>query len=231
MAVITFSRQYGSGGNEVARMVCEKLGYRYFDKTMMTGLCKANNLSCENLVDKDEFQHKVKGLIDELLGDILGHEEDNDWAREQARRIREAADEEDVELQLAQTVIRAAEEAGNVAIMGRGSQAVLQHVPGVLHVRVVAPLEARVQRVLERGEAAESDEARKLVDRLDEAAVSYVRRYYGVDPADPLLYHVVVNTGKMTLAAAAALIASAVTQAPSPAQPGRRRMIAACSGL
>ena len=35
MAVITISRQYGSGGDEVASRLCELLGYRLFDKQMM----------------------------------------------------------------------------------------------------------------------------------------------------------------------------------------------------
>jgi hypothetical protein len=32
MAVITISRQYGSGGREIAARVCDLLGYRYLDK-------------------------------------------------------------------------------------------------------------------------------------------------------------------------------------------------------
>lgn len=32
MAAITFSRQFGSRGDEIAARVCDLLGYRYFDK-------------------------------------------------------------------------------------------------------------------------------------------------------------------------------------------------------
>ncbi len=38
MAVITISREYGSRGNEIARRICDRLGYRYFDKSLMAHL-------------------------------------------------------------------------------------------------------------------------------------------------------------------------------------------------
>ena len=38
MTVITFSRQFGSHGDTVAQLLCDRLGYRYFDKNLMLGL-------------------------------------------------------------------------------------------------------------------------------------------------------------------------------------------------
>ncbi len=35
MAVITISRQVGSGGDEIAARVCERLGYRYFGQARL----------------------------------------------------------------------------------------------------------------------------------------------------------------------------------------------------
>ena len=43
MAVITISRQSGSGGNEVARILCERLGYHLFDKSLMSQLAEQVN--------------------------------------------------------------------------------------------------------------------------------------------------------------------------------------------
>ncbi len=38
MTVITISRQYASGGDEIARQLCDRLGYRYLDKDLMASL-------------------------------------------------------------------------------------------------------------------------------------------------------------------------------------------------
>ena len=38
MTVITISRQYESGGDEIARLICDRLGYRYLDKNLMASL-------------------------------------------------------------------------------------------------------------------------------------------------------------------------------------------------
>ena len=35
MTVITISREYGSGGNHIASLLCDRLGYRFFDKNLM----------------------------------------------------------------------------------------------------------------------------------------------------------------------------------------------------
>ena len=51
MAVVTVSRQFGSGGTQIAGRVCELLGYRYLDKVLMTQVAVESGLSGKELVD------------------------------------------------------------------------------------------------------------------------------------------------------------------------------------
>ena len=51
MAVVTVSRQFGSGGTRIAARVCELLAYRYLDKVLMTQVAAEAGLSGKELVD------------------------------------------------------------------------------------------------------------------------------------------------------------------------------------
>jgi cytidylate kinase len=118
-------------------------------------------------------------------------------------------------VQMIQNIVRGAYERGNVVIVGRGGQAILRDMPGVLHVRVEAPRDIRTKRVQYRemvGLALKFQhlEAEKVVDEHDRAAGAYLRRFYDIDWSDPMHYHVLVNTGKWGAEAAAGLVAAGV---------------------
>ena len=68
MAVITISREVGSGGDQIARRLCELLGYRYFDKTLMAQVAKEQGVSDTEVVDFSEDKYRLRGFIDALLG-------------------------------------------------------------------------------------------------------------------------------------------------------------------
>jgi cytidylate kinase len=52
MAVITISRQIGSGGEEIAQQVCEALRYRYFDKQLLIEAAAESGLAREHEVNR-----------------------------------------------------------------------------------------------------------------------------------------------------------------------------------
>ena len=160
MTVITISRQYASGGDEIARQLCDRLGYQYLDKSLMASLgAQAGSVA------------------------------------------------------LVQNYIRATHGQGGAVILGRGGQVALRDMPDVLHVRVVAPLEIRIRRVQE-SEGLTADEARAQVSMSDQASAGYVKQYYNADPADPLLYDLVINTSKITPVVATDLVIQAMACLP-----------------
>ncbi len=214
MAVITISRQYGSGGEEVAQHICEILGYRYFDKTMMAQVAAEMGLLEERVIDFSETDYRVRSFLDRLLGrsrvvaevEIL---EQDETTEEQRRAIEKLNEEQCIEL--VQTTIHAAYKYGNLVIIGRGGQAVLKDAHGVLHVRIEAPQGARVMRIQEE-EGLNLGEARARARERDAAAAAFVERFYGADWSNPLHYHMVLNTGRWGLNSVAKIIANAVTE-------------------
>jgi Cytidylate kinase-like family len=204
MAVITISRQYGSEGDEIAANLCQILGYQSFNKQLMLKVAAEVGLAEGEVVDFTEDQHRVRGFLDRLLGNPPPTvTQTHSWSEV---KVIDAADS----IPLVQSIIRAAYKHDKVVIVGRGGQTVLRNTPGVLHVRIEAPLETRIQRVQLR-ESLTHDLAREAVIQRDRAAADYLKRFYNVDWSDALLYHLIINTGRWGIESASRLIVNAVS--------------------
>jgi cytidylate kinase len=212
MAVITISRQYGSKGDEIGRRICKVLGYKYFDKRLMAEVASEIDLSEEALVDFSDEQYRVRGFLDRLLDRSRGLAEIDTWEEERTmeeQRWIEELNEEDC-IKLVQKTIRAAYNQGNVVIMGRGGQVILQDMPGVLHVRIEGTLGSRVMHVKSEKNITVS-EAERLTKERDRAASAYLKRFYDVDWSNAMHYHLVINTSKWEVDAVVQLIVTAVS--------------------
>ncbi len=209
MAVITISRQFGSHGDTVAQLLCDRLGYRYFDKNLMLGLAAATGLAPEKVVDLSDEKHRARSLIERLFSNYAAPMADpSAWAAG-----AEASAQEQAQAAQVGQLIRAAYAQGNVVVLGRGGQVVLRDLPAVLHVRIMAPLELRIRRHGERAGLSPAA-AREAVLARDRASADFIRNYYDVDVSDPTLYDLVISTGAISPAAAADLIISALAYLP-----------------
>jgi CMP/dCMP kinase len=211
MAVITVSRQYGSGGDEIVARVCGLLGYGYFDKRLIARVAADVGLAEGEAVDLTEDDYKVRSFLARLLNrsgrsttQVRSWHEDASGAR--VAEVKPL--DEDQAAALVKQAIEAAGRQGDILIVGRGGQVVLGDKPGVLHVRIEAPVAIRVQCVAE-AEHVSPGQAESTVVARDKAAAGYLRRFHDVDWADTSLYHLVINTGKCDLETAASLIVCA----------------------
>ncbi len=107
-----------------------------------------------------------------------------------------------------QSILRLAA-IGHVIVVGRGSNIITAKLPNVLHVRLVAPFTKRVQYMAEDRKLA-AKEAADYVHRADQGRRRYVRNYFNADVDDPLAYHLTINTGVVSYADAAKIIAEAL---------------------
>jgi cytidylate kinase len=217
MAVITISRQSGSGGRDIAARACELLGYRYLDKLLMTQAAAEVGLSGRELAEFSERQPKVRRFLERLV--LPGP---RDLARISVRS-RDVSGVETLTVKhldearsssLVQGAIHAAYQEGEVVIVGRGGQATLRDLPGVLHVRIEAPIGTRILRV-QRRKGLDAEQARRLVIQHDQAAAQYLKRLFGIAWEDPMLYHAVINTGRWETETAAQIIVYLAGQLPT----------------
>lgn len=216
MAVITISRSYGSGGNEIAARVCELLGYRYFDKHLLAELAAEMGFAEGRVVDYSEEKYKARGLVERLLSGMgVGRVQSRTQEAPDPRQDPDAFLDEAASQALVQATVKAACDLGDIVIVGRGGSVVLGNAPGVLHVFVDAPLEDRVRRVARREHIDEATARDDWIAVRDRAAADYMRRYHGVTWSDPLLYHVVINTGMLHIESAARLVVAALDCLPA----------------
>jgi len=197
---ITISRQTGAG----SKPVCEKLielmddysepeGVRwaYFDKNLIEKVLEDHNLPKQI----SEFMHEGKYKhLDAVVYELLGLKP-SEWTI-----IHKTTD---TILQLARM--------GNVVIVGRGANIITVKLKNTFHVRLVASLEKRVEHIQNVMELSEK-EAVNYIKKEDENRRKYLKSYFHVDIDNPLLYHMVVNTDKLTHKGTAYLIAEAVVQ-------------------
>ncbi len=224
MATITISRQYGSGGDEIADRVCQALGYRHFDKWQIARAAAEAGLSEKEILSYASYSEetfKFKKFLDRLLRRKSSPSQPHAQKLSDIGMLisEERVFDEAAAVMLVQRAIKAAREAGNIMIVGRGGQVILKNQPDVLHVRIEAPMEDRIQRVKgrikEERRAYYADievrrSAQELIAERDAASADYIRQFYCVDWADPFLYHILLNTGKLKLDEAAQIIVDTV---------------------
>jgi cytidylate kinase len=214
MAIITLSRQSGSWGDEIAARVCDLLNYRYFDKQLMLETAAEVGLGEAEVVDFSEDSYEVQDFISRLFRSgprtvkhVIVREEEHGL-------IDPLTDTTLNETQCASLVryaVLMAYQTGNTVIVGRAGQAILRDKPGVLHVRIVAPMDLRIQRLRAQGMSGISDIKAKI-GQQDRAAAEYLDRFFGIKWDDPANYHLLINTGMMGVEEAAQVIAAAVNQ-------------------
>ena len=207
--VITISRQVGSWGKEVALKVSEILSYAFFDKSLMVSEAKSLGISEEDIADFSEDTYKVKSLVDRIL--LRKKPVATSLGLKDNALIRKTLNEEEC-LSVIQTVISSLASRGKTVIVGRGGQAILKNKIGVFHVRIVAPLEVRVERIMKSG-GLSRDDALRFIEDNDKAMAEYLQRFYNLDWEDPANYDMVLNTGKMDLGIAARIIVSVASHA------------------
>ncbi|MFP3896815.1 MAG: AAA family ATPase [Anaerolineales bacterium] len=204
MAVITMSRQVGSDAEEVAYRIASELGLREFDKRAMTQVASEVGISASEIVDYSIDEYEARNFFERLFSRRREVTKVTSWVGRGGTRATRVLDEAGA-IDLIEATMNAAYKRGNMLIIGRGGQAILEDKPDVLHVRVVAPLEYRVERLqVERDMTAA--QARRFIRERDEAAAEYLREFHFINWDDPALYHLVANVGKLGVDEAATLI-------------------------
>ncbi len=208
MAVITVSRQFGSGGNEIVDQVCQLSSCRCFDKHLIAQAAIEAKLSEQEIIDFSDEAFTGKSFLDRLLGRSRPVGQVRVWKKHMdgTPYVVDMPVSEQNALSMVQKAIQAAYHQGDWIIVGRGGQVLLKEFRDVLHIRIEAPLEDRIQRVKVQYKL-ERRPAQDLIEEKDAASALYLKTFYNTEWADPNLYQVIFNTGTLDLNLAAHFIA------------------------
>jgi CMP/dCMP kinase len=190
MRAVTISREYGSGGGEVARRLAGRLGWHLVDHEVVMDVARALGVSEAEAEAHDEHADRLASRILLSLGIVpstapapLPVQLTMDQpAYDEARRL----------------AVEGAIKAGHAVIVGRGSQVLLASRRDVLHVRIIAPLDQRIRYVMQR-EGLDHAAAQRRIQAKDRDRANFLMSAHRKNPADARLYDLVVNTGVLHL--------------------------------
>lgn len=218
MAIVTISRQMGSGGDAIARGVAHALGLRLVDQGVINQAAIGAGVprgAIEELGYEGQrsLVERVLSIVYEMPAIPTTLDKDapvtpttpgsflSPSQRPMSVSMHEYA-------RMADMVIRDLAHGGDVIIVGRGGRIVLQDVPGVLHVLVVAS-PARRETTLMAREGIGRQEATVRLRASDRARANYLKRYHGAYWLDPTLYDLTINTDGLPLPVAVAAVVGA----------------------
>ncbi len=209
MSIVTIRGQLESGAPEVGKEVSERLRADYVDRQIIAEVAARLERQEQEVIEKEMPPSTLLGRIAEALGTGYAF---GDGMAGAYLPVGQIPLDDQRYLQALETVIReiARNRSKPLVILGRGSQFILKEDPEALHVLVLAPLEVRVKRVIERLQL-DQDAAKQEITKYDNSIREFFKRYFRVEPEEPVHYDLIVNTGRVSFQAAASIVVDALS--------------------
>jgi cytidylate kinase len=169
MAVITISRALGSGGHDIAQRVAKTLGYAFVDKRTTDDIFRQYGLT-----KFDALYESAPSFLDLINADNL------------------------LLVSMANEIVEAVAQRGNVVILGRAGFVVLRDLADVLHVFIQAPLSERARRVMASEGLPDLQAAEDRVSEDDHIHSTYVQRFYNKQWDEPSHFDLNLDTGSLS---------------------------------
>jgi cytidylate kinase len=189
--VITISRQRGSGGTLIAAKLAERFNYTLLHRDII-----------DRMVASTGYKRRLIESLDEH-----SHSQLETWF--EAMMVGNYVDRSDYAKHLLE-IIYSISRLGGVVVIGRGANFIVGHDLG-FHIRVVAPREDRIRKLIEFEGLSEKD-ASKEVDASDRERLDFVKKTFGQSIDDPLHYDLVINHLTISIETATSLIATAAME-------------------
>jgi cytidylate kinase len=201
MAVITISRQFGAGGITIGKMIAESLGYTFADNDILQRVAKEANVSTHWI---ESFEKEAGSKLSRLISSMVSKR----WLDRVLADERGYLDEQ-IYLDYLVLIIAQFADEGDVVILGRGSQYILNDHPDAVHILLVNEFENRVNFMADRYEISRKKAERTVVNE-DRRRVSLYKRLGKSDYENPQLYHMVLNMGRLDLETARDMVCKLV---------------------
>jgi cytidylate kinase len=204
--VVCISHAAGAGGEEVGRLVAERLGYLYVNEEIVARAAAKGGVDAADVADEE----RRKSLATRALNAIAqgGGEA---WALGAVGPLgsRDELDSDDIRSLIRETIEQTAAR-GNAVIVAHAASYAIGRGDTILRVFVTASPETRTTRVAE-AEGLDQAGAARAIKESDAGRADYLKRFYDVREESPTHYDLVLNTDAVPVPQAAELISRAAS--------------------
>ncbi len=187
--VVTLSKEPGSGGCFIAEKVAQRLGFDFFHRDIIHKIAESAKIS--TAVVESLEKERLSGVQDFI-----------------SSLVEEQYIHPNVYLEHLMRVIGTIGQHGRAVVIGRGANFIIP-AEDRFAVRVIAPLEVRIQNVAKQFDVP-IETAKKRVLVRENRRRAFIHQSFHADLSDPIHYDLVLNTGQLSVEAAVESIISAV---------------------
>jgi cytidylate kinase len=204
--VVCISHSSGAGGEEVGRLVAERLGFLCVDEEIVARAAVKGGIDAAEVADEE----RRKSLAVRVLNAMARGGADA-WAFGGSVPLRsgEELNNDDIQALIRETIEQTAAR-GNAVIVAHAASHAISPGPAVLRVLVTASPHTRAARVSDAEGLDQADTARALKDS-DAGRADYLKRFYDVGEELPTHYDLVFNTDSLSIERVAELVAEAAS--------------------
>lgn len=203
MAVISISRQFGTGGKTLGKRLSERLGYTYVDKDIIRKIAQQVKVSYDDVLAFEKsgaskltrFLDKVvsKDFIERLISDKHGYMDEKQY------------------VDTLKAIIQGLYAQGNMVILGRGAQYILRGMENTWHILLVAEEKHRVQFLMDAYESTRQ-QAHKTIRENDKVRTLLLGCFEDKSfHDDPVLYDLVINMTRVSIEQAEEMVLNLVS--------------------
>ena len=187
--VITINRELGSGGRTIGRKLAERLGVPFYDKSVIQQLKKKYNLTADEIERLKgqkhnwwaEFKRSMMMMPNFVAPQVLP-----DYSSMPDFLITDEIFKAETE------ILKGIAADGSCVIAGRSGFYIFRDHPNHLSILIQASMDYRIKRVMEKQKIS-AEEAKAIIDEVDEGRENYVKKYTGSSRYDTRNYDLVIN--------------------------------------
>ena len=188
--VITVSREYGSGGRYVGRLIADKLGIKFYDKEIITKLAEVTGLS-EEYIENNEQKRDASAILNN--GFYMGLDNADELFVKETELIKELAAK------------------NSCVIIGRCADFILKDEKNVIKVFVYSGMEDKIKRATQIY-GYEEEKAKKEIERIDKLRANHYKHYTDKDWKDFSNYDICINSDLLGVEKSADVICDMVKE-------------------
>ena len=182
---VTISREPGAGGRTLAEILKKEFDLLTYDD-LFRGWKVFDKALCEEVIKDRELHVSLSSLLTEEYPSDL-EEVVNDFTQVRSRRY--------TIYKRIMGLIKLLSDYGKVVLVGRGANFVTHEAPAGVHIRLVAPKDVRINRLMGLRHL-DREEARNQAEKQDRDQTHYIKDYFGKDLHKPVYYDAVWNTDR-----------------------------------